>query len=310
METLFDQINPKITETILNEDMKYRMSSNEPVTIVHVPVASIVDHPDNHLIYLEIEDAQSFQNLKQDIFENGIIHIPVCKKSGGDFVLVDGHRRLAVIRALIHEGHTQFDSIDIKLIRFSSEIDELDYMLAANVKVRKPSDYSRMMQIAAYSKIYDDRRKNNFIKKEMSRSNFIAQHMLMSERQVNKFLYIHNRFSKDEIKELLTDPSNTINRFYASLKAKGDEYELHYENKPGVRLPSPQRKEKTFHLTVKEKQFLNKFVSDLSKVEYKNEQLLIVLYSQKELSNQLKRFSKSLSKTIETIHALCHTEES
>lgn len=308
METLFDLVNPKIVDDIHEDQVNHRLNRNESVRVVHVPVVSIVDHPDNKKMYLDIEDEQCFQNLKQDILENGIIHIPVCKKHNGEYVLVDGHRRISVVRALINEGYSQFDSIDIKLIHFDHRFDELEYMLSANVKVRKPSDYSRMMQISAYSQIYDYRRENNEVSKEVTRSSFVAKQMLMGERQVNKFLYIRNRFSDDDIKALLSDSRNSINAFYSSLKAKGDEYELQFEHKPGLRIKSNKKHDKTINLTQKQRQTVLKYTSDMTKLIDASEQVLAIINGDKDLSIKIKRLSKSLQTTIDYLNTQVLTD--
>lgn len=309
MENQYDLFNQKIIDEIHDEVEDFRINSNTRVRIVNTLVENIFDHPDNHLIYLGIEDELTSLTLKKDILENGIIHIPVCKKKGSDYILVDGHRRLRAIRALFAEGYTQFESIDIKVVSFDDATDELEFMLAANVKVRRPSDFSRMMQISAYSKIYDQRRKNNQISKDVSRSSYIANHMQMSERQTDKFLYIRNRFSSEEIKDLLDNPSVTINSFYGSLKSKGDDYELLYENKPGNRLITKEKEVKMFKLNKKERQIIDKFASDLIKLMETNEKALLVLNGQKDISIRLKRLSKSLITTVELLNNIDTSNE-
>lgn len=305
MESFNDLFNQQIMDDL--DDSKQRMSKmnlNEKVHILHVPIESIVEHPDNHKIYLKLEDEIFFENLKQDILENGIIHIPVCIKKGSDFVLVDGHRRIAAIRALYAEGYTQFEAVDIKVVSFENNTDELEFMLAANVKVRKHSDYSKMMQISAYSKIYDQRRQNQQLSKGLTKSCYIAKHMQMGERQINKYLYIRNKFSDEAIKQLLEQPEVTINSFYASLKAKSDEYDYQFENKPGVRLAPQSKKHKQFDLNKKERQLMERFTSSLDKVIELNEDVISIIQNDTMISKRLKRLNKNIIATIQLLSEL------
>lgn len=266
-------------------------------------------HPDNHVIYLNYEDETHLDVLKQDILENGIIHLPVCRYKGDEYILVDGHRRLAAIRALVEEGHQQFASIDIKVVDFDNSTDEREFMLSANVKVRKPSEYTRMMQIAAYASIYDERRKNHQSVKGLSKPSYIAKHMQMSERQVNKFLYIRNNFDNAYIKQLLEDPSNTINSFYSAIKSKGDEFDQQFQNKPGLRLQAKKPEQKQLKLNKKEKQLTTKLASDLQDLIQTNEKVLVFLQNDRSISVRLKRLTRSLLTTEALLRDLIAKDE-
>lgn len=302
MDNFYDLFNKQILDEIESSDQKTtKINSNEKAQILHVPIEKIVEHPDNHKIYLKIEDEVYFDNLMQDIMENGIIHIPVCIKKGSDFILVDGHRRVMAVKALYAEGYAQFESIDIKVVSFENSTDELEFMLAANVKVRKHSDYSKMMQISAYAKIYDQKRKDMQLPKGLTKSSYIAKNMQMGERQVNKYLYIRNNFDDKTIKQLLEQPEVTINSFYSSLKSKSEEYENQFENKPGVRLAPKKKVAKPFAINKKERLLTERLASNLYKMIELNDEVITILQSTSIISKRLKRFRKSLEQATQLL---------
>lgn len=69
------------------------------------------------------------------------------------------------VKVLYSEGHTQLASIDVKVASFKNCIDEIELVLAVNVKVRRYSDYSMIRQLSAYSKNYDQRHKDKQLPK-------------------------------------------------------------------------------------------------------------------------------------------------
>ena len=89
---------------------------------------------------------EEIQNLATGILLSGELQEPLClARINGEYWLISGHRRLAAIKLLVSEGHTQFEKLKCRYKDMTETQFRIE-LLTGNTFNRKMSDYDIMMQ--------------------------------------------------------------------------------------------------------------------------------------------------------------------
>lgn len=297
MNDIPEDVKNLFGERVIQEIQKPKVKgvpviNSQNKTVLKLDITQLYPNKNNVVIYLNEEDELQLLNLKESIKTEGLIHPLVAKKEGNEYVLISGHRRLKVLKELVSEGLPQFSSVLVKIMKFNNEVDEMEALLDANISVRSLSEYSKMMQVAAYQSTFLKRIELNQLSDIQVEKTYIAKKMNMSERQVSKYLYIRKHLTGDEIADLI-NKKLTLNKMYELMKQNAEEFESEFLSKPAVRVV---KKEKTFpKLTKEEQQKLLSLQKNINKLFDQNEKLQLLLIKKKQVSSRLSKFSSSLS---------------
>ncbi len=183
-----------------------------------VRLNELIPHPKNTTLHPEVEDEKEIERIKQSILEQGLINPICCKEENGRYVILSGHLRHKALTCLVNEGYEHYHEIQVKIVSFDTEEDELEYLLDANALTRRTTDYTKMMHIATYSQIYDEKKKNSELNIGDSEQAYISQKMGISKRQVCKFLFIRNNLEEKVINEIISGNEMSLNKLYQRMK--------------------------------------------------------------------------------------------
>lgn len=279
--------------------MKYQQNdlfANNENGLKKVRLSELRPHPKNAMLHPEIEDEKEIERMKQSVLLQGLINSICCKEENGKYIILSGHLRYKALISLVNLGYTQFNEIQVKIVSFDNEEDEMEYLLDANALTRRNTDYTKMMHIAAYSAIYDEKKKCNKVQVGVSEQVFISEKMGISKRQVCKFLYIRNNLDDELIDEIIKGNEVSLNKLYQRMKDL-EIQDIGLDRKAvKKRLISDNIENRNFDLTVKTKKTLQKVSKDLEKLNGSTTTLL----QSEDLDPKLKKLLKRLSKTINT----------
>lgn len=176
-------------------------------------------------------------------------------------------------------------------MEFRSDVDEMEALLDANIAVRGFSDYSKMMQVAAYQKTFLERIKLNQLSDIQVEKTYIAKKMHMGERQVSKYLYIRKHLNNDDLKAML-DQKLSLNKIYELMKLHEDEFNSEFPSKLEQR--KPQKPKPLPKLTKEEQRKLLSLQNNINKLFEQNEKLILDLHSKKQIAKRLNSLKTSL----------------
>ena len=268
-----------------------------------VNISDLIPSVENKSIYLEVENESNFNALKQSIKETGLIHPIVCYQDqrSKKYTIISGHRRHAALIELSAEGHSQFNTTKVKVIKNRTKIDIMLTMLDANTCSREFSEYSKMMSVAKYAEIYQIKKKNKELPTGLTEKKFVSDRINIKERQVAKYLYMHNKLDPSLLKEVLNNNEMTLNKLYDRMQELKDEYQdiskvtseqvLANEKLADVK----DRHVDEVKISVKAKNKVKKFSKDISKVYDVGKEIAQF----KEIDNQTKKQINSLLRKME-----------
>ncbi len=96
------------------------------MNIIKKSINDLKFHPMNEQIYGANED---ISELKKDIRKSGDVMTLVITP---DNMIISGHRRVKACRELVAEGDERFNEVDCEVREFSSEDEEISYLIRCN----------------------------------------------------------------------------------------------------------------------------------------------------------------------------------